>query len=321
MTTLPLRPAFGSTATGRLPVTLAALAGAGLVIAGSLLPWLSLYGGLQALHGTDGTPGRLLLALALGLVVAASWWARSGLPAARFSVMALGTALLGLSGWLAVGLLSTARDLAADPLLISRIEPGLPVAVAGAALAFATWFLPAGARARPDVPVAVRDRLDGRTLVVAGLTAAAGIVHLALVPEHLAEDRSLGVAFAMAGAAQLALAAGLVLTRARAILAASAGLGVVLVAAYLVAVTVGLPIGGLGVGSAAPADHAAAVADHDAAVADHGDADHGDATADHGAGGHAAGTHVEAVDDLGALTVGAEAIAVVLAVRRLRRPA
>jgi drug/metabolite transporter (DMT)-like permease len=83
------------------------------------------------------------------------------------------------------------------------------------------------------------ERRRARNVVVAACGASAG-VHAALVPDHLAHEPALGVAFAVAA---VALAAAAVLAsdpRRRAGRGVAALLGA-LIAAYAVNVTVGLP--------------------------------------------------------------------------------
>lgn len=82
-------------------------------------------------------------------------------------------------------------------------------------------------------------------LVLAGLLAAAGVIHVAMVPQHASASTIDGIGFAAAGWFQLGVAALLVARRAsRALYVATAVGNVALLALYLVSRTVGLPIGG-----------------------------------------------------------------------------
>lgn len=109
-----------------------AMIGGALVGTGAILPWLSLFAGLQSYSGMIGLYGRLLfgggvLAVAGGvaILVRSYSWLRS-------SVGALGLVLALFTGWLLLGLRSTTRELGGHPMLIARPGPGLFVALIGA---------------------------------------------------------------------------------------------------------------------------------------------------------------------------------------------
>jgi hypothetical protein len=97
-----------------------------------LLPWLSLFAGLQSYTGLAGLYGRLLfigggLAVAGGglSLVRANRWLRPGIGA-------LGLLLALFACWLLIGLRSITHELGRDPMLIARPGPGLWVVLAGA---------------------------------------------------------------------------------------------------------------------------------------------------------------------------------------------
>jgi len=109
-----------------------AIVGGVLVGIGAILPWLSLFAGLQSYSGMIGLYGRLLfgggvLAVAGGvaMLVRSDRWLRSG-------VGALGLVLALFTGWLLLGLRWTTRELGGHPMLIARPGPGLFVALIGA---------------------------------------------------------------------------------------------------------------------------------------------------------------------------------------------
>ncbi len=79
--------------------------------------------------------------------------------------------------------------------------------------------------------------------IMGAATLGAGVIHLALVPNHAAEWRSLGIAFAVAGWAQLALAAALFLRPSRVAVPFAALLNMAAAAAWTVNVTRGFPFG------------------------------------------------------------------------------
>ncbi len=122
-------------------IGLLAVSGGALVVAGTLLPWFTLFAGLQGYPGVTGLYGRLLLG---GGVLAAA--GGIGLlfahrPALKWVPGALGLALLGFSLWLLSGLLDLHRQLLENPMLVARLGPGLFVSLGGAVLIAATLFL------------------------------------------------------------------------------------------------------------------------------------------------------------------------------------
>lgn len=256
------------------------VAGGALVVIGSALPWISLYAGLQSIAGTEGLNGRILAALGgVAIAVAVAHAIRGG-QGSRWLLGIAGFAVLALGGWLGIQLLQTEAVLAADPLLVSRLEPGLAVALVGGSLLLATLFVPAWSPAAAEVPQR-RARSAAQFMLVAAL-AIAGVVHLALVSEHLRESIVLGVGFLGAGLGQVGLAAITLRNPTTAVLRLTLLLSAVSLAALAAAVTVGLPalLHGSMSGGFAPA---------------------------------------ESLTDLGAITGAVEVIAVVLAFRLLRR--
>ena len=225
----------------RILVAAVGVAGALAVMLGSALPWLSLYQGLQPITGTEGLTGRGLTIGAAVVVGLALFTLVRGGNGARWLLGLTGFALAATSVWLLVGLFSTAATLAEDPLLVSRIEPGLFVVVGGSLLIVATLVLPTEKAQLPSPSVA-RPALSLRRTIVAGSLFIAGAVHLLLAPEHVEGSAILGAGFAAAGLGQLALGAAILLTAARPAALAILLLNGVALAVYAAAVTVGLPV-------------------------------------------------------------------------------
>jgi hypothetical protein len=96
--------------------------------------------------------------------------------------------------------------------------------------------------ARPDAPPT-----DASTLVVrlalAALTAAAGVVHLVMVPQHAQESTLDGIMFLLAGWAQLGLAVALLAWPRKVVLQATVAVNLACVVAWTVSRTTGLPWG------------------------------------------------------------------------------
>jgi hypothetical protein len=79
--------------------------------------------------------------------------------------------------------------------------------------------------------------------LIAGLSAAAGAIHLAMVPSHMGEWAAEGVAFAVAGWLQMATALLIVVRPSRLLLAAAAAANLAFVGAWVVTRTTGAPFG------------------------------------------------------------------------------
>ena len=110
----------------------AVVLGGALVATGALLPWLTLFAGLQHYSGLIGLYGWLVLAggvasVATGLAMFVRrerWLERGGLT--------IGLALTVFTLWLVGRLFETMHGIGADAMLVARPGPGLFVAMAGA---------------------------------------------------------------------------------------------------------------------------------------------------------------------------------------------
>ena len=102
---------------------------------------------------------------------------------------------------------------------------------------------PAPDAARPDGGHRPEDTIGGGRLSLAALLAGTGLIHLAMAPSHLDASAVDGVAFFLAGWAQIGLAALLVVRPTRALLGASIATNLALLAAWAVSRTAGLPVG------------------------------------------------------------------------------
>jgi hypothetical protein len=116
------------------------MGGAALVV-GALLPWMSLFAGLDRYRGVAGLYGRILLVG--GILAITGGVALLVRPAHRIrtALGLLGAVLAGLASWVLLGLRATTGALRHHPLLLARPGPGPFVAFAGG-LVVAALILP-----------------------------------------------------------------------------------------------------------------------------------------------------------------------------------
>ena len=101
----------------------------------------------------------------------------------------------------------------------------------------------------PDTtPAMPRHRLpfamsDPARMLLAALSAAAGVIHLVMVPSHMAQSTVEGIGFAVAGWTQLVIAALVLIAPSRALLRASMVANLAFIGAWVVSRTAGLPFG------------------------------------------------------------------------------
>jgi hypothetical protein len=113
----------------------AAIAGGGLIVAGSLLPWLTLFAGLHSYRGVVGLNGQLLLAGGVLSIIAGLFLLFRGGRTLIQLTGGLGLAILAVTTWLLVQQHGMYHELMAEhPMTVPGIGPGLYVAAAGALL-------------------------------------------------------------------------------------------------------------------------------------------------------------------------------------------
>lgn len=132
---------------GRRSPGVVALLGGALVALGAVLPWMSLFAGLDSYSGLIGLYGRIVLAGGALIVVGGvllfvrSDWLIRGL------VGALGVGLAAFAMWLLFGVREILGHLGDHPMLVARPGPGLFVVLAGALVsAAAVVVMPAQRR-------------------------------------------------------------------------------------------------------------------------------------------------------------------------------
>lgn len=124
-------------------VVLGVFAGGTLICAGTALPWMFFFAGLQSLSGLVGLYGRVLFAS--GALAVLSGAAMLHCPSRWLHTAAavLGVMQTLFVTWLLVGLHSTLQELGMHAMLLARPGPGLFVALAGAMLISAAVIRPA----------------------------------------------------------------------------------------------------------------------------------------------------------------------------------
>jgi hypothetical protein len=118
-----------------------AISGAALVAIGVVLPWFSLFAGLQPISALGTPNGSALLVGAfvtagLGIlaILRGDAWVRR--------ILALvGIVLSAFSAYLVVGLVTVYRNVSADPLVVAQLGPGLGFIVVGSLFVLGTAFL------------------------------------------------------------------------------------------------------------------------------------------------------------------------------------
>lgn len=198
--------AFSGRATARPGrrslITLLAVGGAGCTIAGAVLPWLTVYEGLDSYSGIAGTNGQLLAAggaaaALLGLV----YRVRATSPV-RYLIGGLGFVLALFCAYLLAQLLSVYKQL--HGVFLPALGPGVFLATGGALLIFSTLFVGAEGDRRPAGDArAARTSLTPLSTSLVALSVAAGTVHLTVASDHFGEFFLFGLFFVVVGAVQI----------------------------------------------------------------------------------------------------------------------
>lgn len=113
--------------------TEAVVLGGGLVATGALLPWITLFAGLQRYSGPIGLYGWLVLAGGVAAVrIGLAMVAQRGARWPALAGLTVGLMLTIFTVWLVGRLFDTMHGAGADAMLVARPGPGLFVAMAGA---------------------------------------------------------------------------------------------------------------------------------------------------------------------------------------------
>lgn len=109
------------------------IAGGALAMIGAVLPWITLYAGLQQYNGMIGLYGRMTFALGLLAFIAGAVPSRKLYPLLLRTSIAIGIALLAFGLWLYQGVLQIVHR-PDSVMLVARSGPGLLVILAGGVL-------------------------------------------------------------------------------------------------------------------------------------------------------------------------------------------
>jgi hypothetical protein len=225
----------------RHPAGLAVLGGGVLMVTGAFLPWLSVFEGLQTIRGIEGPNGRALTILGALALVAGGILAVRGDRRLGLGIAIGGAAAAAFAGYLVAQLLVTMHGL--DGMMLAKLGPGLFLSAAGAVLVAGSILLPIEAETADERP-RTTSRSSARVLtnVVALSSAGAGVIHLAVAPNHLREWVPFGVFFLVLGVAQLAWAALVWMLPTRSLLITGAIANAGVVALWLLSRSAGIPI-------------------------------------------------------------------------------
>jgi hypothetical protein len=243
----------GSASTRWLPrrmVAVLGIVGGALMVAGSLMPWLSLYAGLDTITGVDGMNGRVLIGAGALSVTAGVLYALRPSKQLQYGLAAFGFAASTFAAWVLSQLLGSYQQLHSDPFVVASLGTGTFVALGGALLVLGTLLLPQqtaqGRGAGNQTSTAVANRRDARTILLTGTGAflvSAAMTHLSVVGPHLRESTLYAVFFIGAAVAQLVAAMSLTMTRDRRVLLAIAAGNALVIVVWVLSRTAGLPIG------------------------------------------------------------------------------
>ena len=217
-------------------VPIASIGGA-TVIAGAMLPWLTVFQGLHSYSGTVGLNGQLLAAGGGATILLAVAYTLQSRAALRYAIGILGFALALFSAYLLAQLLVTYHSLRG--MFLPALGPGVFVATAGSLMILATLFV----ETKEQHHKQRGSRLETDAVTLIALSAGAGTIHLAAAGDHFHEYVLFGAFFVALGVAQTVWAALIaILGPSRYLLiAATANAGVV--ALWIASRTSGLPLG------------------------------------------------------------------------------
>ena len=254
----PVRTTTTRALLRRLPAAILGLLGAGVLAYGVTQPWVSTFAGLLTQSGWGTRNGTILFAGAVASAVLAVAQVVFATTMLRWLLALVGFAAVGFAGYLLIQLYTVTQ--ATDSMVLLGKGPGLYISTAGAAIVFATIFLPmpSAATARPrfvsegrgeDAGLSAGEStgllraLSSRLRFPAALLAVvAGLAHVPVTPEHLNEAPYIGGMFIALTTVCVLLAAAMLLWDSPVVWATLGASCLLAVIAYVLSRTVGLPL-------------------------------------------------------------------------------
>lgn len=243
----------------RLLAAALGLIGAGVLAYGVLTPWLSTYAGMLTQSGWGTRNGMILFTLAAIAGCLALLQLLRSSTALRWMLALTGFAAAGFAGYLLIQLYSVTQQL--DGMTLASRGRGLYFAAAGAALVFATIFLPLPTRDTVDadgqrydkllrspsdsersLPAVLRPLGSWLRYPAAGLGIVAGLAHVPVTPAHLQEAPYIGTLFIVFTTVALLSSTLLLLSDSPAAWTLLAGSCLLAVGAFVISRTLGLPL-------------------------------------------------------------------------------
>ena len=119
-------------------IALLTIFGSFLIVLGTVLPWVTVLGGLQSFAGIAGLNGRILLVSGVISLVAGIIYFAKPVTVVSWGIGLFGFFQLAFCSWLLLGLWKTYQQITQDSMVIGGIGPGLFVVTLGALLIFGT---------------------------------------------------------------------------------------------------------------------------------------------------------------------------------------
>ena len=210
--------------------------GATVVVAGVILPWVTLFNGLTTVSGM-GADGFYLLGVVAAFGLLTAFHMQQGRPpAVRRLLAALGLVVVAVAvfdGWRILSFVNSPGAL--RPLALPQMGPGTFVTGAGGIL------LVAGALSLPAIQGARLPEGIWPRLLLAGLLGTPAWIHFAIIGEHLGQTLLLGLGTAGFGVVQALLAVLIVARPRREYYAVAMVVDAALIFFYAYNVMIGLP--------------------------------------------------------------------------------
>ncbi len=118
------------------------MTGGALLILGSLLPWLSLYAGVDSISGIAGTNGRVLLGAGILSAALGILYAVRPSKQLQYGLATFGFGISAFAAWVLSQLIGSYQQLQADPFVIASLGAGAFIALGGGLVVLGTVLVP-----------------------------------------------------------------------------------------------------------------------------------------------------------------------------------